>query len=31
MGPDFRIITKKAQKKANTYYATYNVMDIVNR
>ena len=25
MGPDFRIITKKAQKKANTYYATYGV------
>ncbi len=25
MGPDFRIITKKAQKKANTYYATFHV------
>lgn len=25
MGPDFRVITKKAQKKANTYYATFHV------
>lgn len=30
MGPDFRIITKKAQKKANTYYATYGV-SIINK
>ena len=25
MGPDFRIITSKAQKMANTYYATFHV------
>lgn len=31
MGPDFRIITKKAQKKANTYYATYHVLGVSNR